>query len=127
MTDDEIITIILDEAFYIHKTIGPGMLENVYKKCLAYRLTLKGLFIQTERPIPVIFEEIKMDCGYQADIIVNNRIVIEVKNIDSFADIHTAQILTYLRFLKLRRGLLLNFKTVLLKNGVKRVVNGFDQ
>ena len=126
MTDDEIITITLDEAYYIHKTIGPGMLENVYKKCLAYRLTLRGLSFQIEKPIPVIFEGIKMDCGYQVDILVNNRIVIEVKNVDCFADIHTAQLLTYLRFLKLRRGLLLNFKTVLLKNGIKRVVNGFD-
>lgn len=126
MNEEEIIKIILDEAFYIHKTIGPGMLESVYQTCLAHRLRQRGLYVETEKPVPVVFEEIRMECGYRADIVVEKKIVIDTKNIEAIADIHIAQILTYLRFLNLRHGLILNFKTVLLKNGIKRVLNGFD-
>jgi GxxExxY protein len=125
MSDDEIITIILDEAFYVHKTIGPGMLEKVYKTCLAYRIECRGLKVEVEKQIPVIFETIKMDCGYRADLVVEGRIVVEIKNIEAFAPVHTTQVLTYLRWLYLRRGLLLNFNTVYLKDGIKRVINGY--
>lgn len=103
------------------------MLENVYKTCLAYRLRQNGLFVETEKPVPVIFEEIKMECGYRADLVVERKIVVDTKNIDAIADIHVAQLLTYLSFLNLRDGLILNFKTVLLKNGIKRVLNGFER
>jgi GxxExxY protein len=127
MNEEEIIKIILDEAFNIHKMTGPGMLENVYKTCLAYRLRKRGLFVEIEKPVPVIFEEIRMECGYRADLVVEHKIIVDTKNIDAFADIHIAQILTYLRFLNLRHGLILNFKTVLLKNGIKRVLNGFER
>jgi GxxExxY protein len=127
MTEEEIIKIILDEAFYIHKTIGPGMLENVYQTCLAYRVRKRGLFAETEKPIPVIFEEIKMDCGYRTDIVVERKVIVDTKNIEAIADIHIAQVLTYLRFLNIRHGLILNFKTVLLKDGIKRVLNGFKK
>lgn len=125
MDEEKIITLILNEAFHFHKTIGPGMLENVYKTCLAYRLRNNGLFVETEKPVPVVFEEIKMECGYRADLVVERKIIVDTKNIDAIADIHVAQLLTYLRFLNLRHGLILNFKTVLLKNGIKRVLNGF--
>lgn len=127
MNEEEIIKIVLDEAFHIHKTIGPGMLENVYQTCLSYRLRQRGLIVELEKPIPVIFEEIKMDCGYRADIVVEGKVIVETKNIDAIADIHIAQLLTYLRFLNLRHGLILNFKTVLLKNGIKRVLNGYEK
>ena len=126
MGDEEIIKIILDEAFYIHKSIGPGMLESVYQTCLAYRLRERGLFVETEKPVPVIFEEIRLECGYRADIVAERRIVVETKSIETFAPIHIAQLLTQLRFLNLRLGLLLNFNTVYLKEGIKRVVNGYD-
>jgi GxxExxY protein len=126
MTDEEIIKITLDEAFYIHKSIGPGMLESVYQTCLAYRLRERGLFVETEKPVPVIFEEIKLECGYRADIVVERRIIVETKSIEVFAPIHIAQLLTQLRFLSLRLGLLLNFNTVYLKDGIKRVANGYD-
>ncbi len=125
MSEEEVIKTVLDEAFHVHKTIGPGMLENVYQTCLAYRLRQRGLFIETEKPIPVVFEEIKMECGYRADIVVERKIIIDTKSIEAIADIHIAQLLTYLRFSKLRHGLILNFKTVLLKNGIKRVLNGY--
>jgi GxxExxY protein len=127
MNEEEIIKIILDESFHIHKTIGPGMLESVYQTCLEYRLKQRGLFVETEKPVPVIFEEIKMECGYRTDLLIEGKIVVETKNIEAIADIHIAQLLTYLRFLKLRPGLILNFKNVLLKNGIKRVLNGFEK
>ena len=126
MNDEEIIKVILDEAFYIHKSIGPGMLESVYQTCLAYRLRERGLFVETEKPVPVIFEEIKLECGYRADLVVERRIIVETKSIEVIAPIHVAQLLTQLRFLNLRFGLLLNFNTVYLKEGIKRVVNGYD-
>lgn len=126
MRDEEIIKIILNEAFYIHKIIGPGMLENVYKTCLAYRLRKNGLLVETEKPIPVIFEEVKMDCGYRADLVVEKIVIVDTKTIEAIGLIHISQVLTYLRFLNLRKGLILNFNTVKLKDGIKRVINGFD-
>jgi GxxExxY protein len=118
MREEEIIKIILTEAFYVHTSIGPGMLENVYQTCLAYRLRSKGLYVETEKPIPVIFEQIKMECGYRADIVVEKKIVIETKSIEAISPLHVAQVLTHLRFLNLRYGLLLNFNTVHLKKAL---------
>ena len=125
MNEEEIITVILDHAFHIHRTIGPGMLENVYKQCLAYKLRKQGLYVETEKPVPVFYEEVKMDCGYRADIIVERIIIVERKNVEAIAPIDIAQVLTHLRFLHLRKGLILNFNTVVLKDGIKRVINGY--
>ncbi len=125
MTEEDIMKIILDEAFLVHKSIGPGMLEKVYQTCLAYRLRQRELFMEEEKPIPVVFEEVKMDCGYRADLVIERKIIVDTKNIEAIADIHIAQILTYLRFLNLRFGLILNFRTVLLKDGIRRVVRGY--
>src|SRR6266545_2756112 len=108
MTDEEVIKIILDEAFYIHKTIGPGMLENVYKTCLAYRLRKRGIYVEVEKTVPVIFEEIKMDCGYRADLVVEKIVIVDTKTIEAIGLIQISQLLTYLRFLNLRKGLILN-------------------
>jgi len=127
MNDEEIIKVILDEAFYIHKTIGPGMLENVYKTCLAYRLRKRNLYVEMEKPVPVIFEEVRMDCGYRADLVVERMIIVDTKTIEAIGLIQISQVLTYLRFLHLRKGLILNFNTVLLKDGIKRVINGFEE
>jgi GxxExxY protein len=126
MTDEDVIKIIPDEAFYIHKTIGPGMLENVYKTCLAYRLIKRGLHVETEKPVPVFFEEIRMDCGYRADIVVERMIIVDTKTIEAIGLIQISQLLTYLRFLNLRKGLILNFNTVKLKDGIKRVIRGYE-
>ena len=126
MTQEEIIKCILDEAFYIHKTVGPGMLESVYKTCLAYRLNKHGLFVEIEKPVPVYFEEIKMDCGYRADLVVEKSIVVEIKTIEGIGPLQVAQVLTYLRFLNNRFGLILNFHSLLMKDGIKRVVNGYE-
>jgi GxxExxY protein len=125
MDEEEIIKIILDEAFYIHKSVGPGLLENVYKTFLAYRVRKRGLFVETEKPVPVFFEEVKMDCGYRTDLVVERKVIVDTKTISNIGELEVAQILTYLRFLEIRHGLILNFKTVLFKNGIKRILNGF--
>src|SRR5690349_8139066 len=106
MTEEKLIEIILDEAFYIHRTIGPGMLENVYKTCLAFKLRQKGLTVEIERPVPVFFEGIRMECGYRADLVVEQMVIVDTKNIISIGDIEIAQMLTYLRHLDLRHGLI---------------------
>lgn len=103
--------------------MGPGLLEKVYVQCLYYRLWKLGLSVKKEQPIPVVFEEVRMECGYRADIIVENKIIEEVKSIDAIGDIHIAQLLTYLKFCNCRLGLLINFNVTLLKSGIKRVAN----
>lgn len=125
MTQEEIIKVILDEAFYIHKSIGPGMLENVYKTCLAYRLRKRELFVEVEKPVPVFFEEVKMDCGYRADIIVEKSVIVDTKTIEAIGPLQIAQVLTYLRFANIRYGLILNFHVLLMKDGIRRVVHGY--
>ena len=125
MTEDEIITTILDEAFYIHKTIGPGMLENVYKTCLAYRLQKRGLCVEIEKTVPVFFEEVRMNCGYRADLVVEKKVIVDLKTIEGIGPLQIAQVLTYLRFLNLRYGLILNFSVLFLRDGIKRVIYGF--
>ena len=126
MSEEAIIKVVLDEAFHVHKRIGPGMLESVYKTCLAYRLQRRGLLLEMEKPVPVFFEEVKMDCGYRADILVEKKVIIETKCIEGLGPLHLAQILTYLRFLELRYGLILNFNVLLLKDGIRRVMNGYE-
>lgn len=101
------------------------MLENVYKNCLVHCLRKRGLSIEVEKPIPVIFEEIRMECGYRADIVAEKSVVVDTKSIEAIGPLQIAQILTYLRFLNIRHGLILNFNTVLMKDGIKRVLNGF--
>ena len=125
MTEEAIIKIVLDEAFYVHKRIGPGMLESVYKTCLAYRLQKRGLLLETEKPVPVFFEEVKMNCGYRADVLVEKQVIVETKSIEGIGPLQVAQVLTYLRFLGLRYGLILNFDVLLLKDGIRRVLNGY--
>jgi len=99
MTENEISKIVVEEAIYIHKSIGPGMLESSYVHCLAYRLIKRGLNVKTQVPVPLIFEEVKLECGYRADLVIDNKVVIEAKSIEAIASIHLAQTLTYLRFL----------------------------
>ena len=123
MTENEISKIIVEEAIHIHRSIGPGMLESAYVHCLAYRLDLRHLEVRTEVPVPLIFEEVKLECGYRSDLVVEDKVVIEVKSIEAIAPIHLAQTLTYLRFLNLKLGLVLNFNSVLMKDGIRRVVN----
>ncbi|MBN9298878.1 MAG: GxxExxY protein [Filimonas sp.] len=124
MTENELTNIVIREAILVHKQLGPGLLENVYKECLYHRLVKVGLNVRKEVPIPVVFEEVRMECGYRADLVVEGKLIIEIKRVEELADIHKAQVLTYLRLLNLKLGLLINFNTVLLKDGLRRIANG---
>jgi len=123
LTENELSNIIIGESIYIHKTLGPGLLESVYKECLYYKLIKRELNIVKEKAVPLVFEEIKMECGYRADLIIENKVIVEIKCVDVLANIHKAQVLTYLRLTNLKLGLLINFNVVLLKDGIKRIVN----
>jgi len=124
MIENEITEKIIGCALEVHKTLGPGLLESAYKECLFYKLTKSGLIVNKEKPIPVVYEEVKLDCGYRIDLLVENKVVVEIKSLDALHDIHTAQVLTYLKLGNYKLGLLINFNVVLLKQGIKRIING---
>ncbi len=113
---------ILDSAYKVHSALGPGLLESAYKACLAYELKKKGLKVEIEKPVPLIYEEVKLDYGYRIDILVEEKVVIELKTVESFNDVHIAQVLTYLRFAEKKVGLLINFNVKSLKTGIKRLI-----
>jgi GxxExxY protein len=114
--------ILLDACFKVHKALGPGLLESSYELCLAYELQKSGLHVSTQVPMPIVYEEVKLDAGYRIDILVENSIVVEIKAVEEIHPVHLAQILTYLKLSGNRLGLLVNFNVGLLKNGIKRVV-----
>jgi GxxExxY protein len=122
MTEDQISRLILDCAFKVHTTLGPGLLESAYRTCLAYELRKTGLFLEEEKPLPLIYEEIKLECGYRIDILVESKVVIELKAVEAFNDVHIAQTLTYMKLSGCHLGLLLNFYTKSLKDGIKRLI-----
>ena len=124
MIENEISQKIIGLAIDIHKKLGPGLLENVYKECLFYKINQSGLLVAKEKPMPLIFEEVKMDCGYRIDLLVMDKLVIEIKSVESLNDIHLAQTLTYMKLGNYKLGLLINFNVVLLKEGIKRIING---
>lgn len=113
---------ILDSAYKVHTALGPGLLESSYQTCLVYELKKKGLKVEIEKTLPLIYEEVVMETGYRIDILVEDAVVIELKTVDAFADVHTVQVLTYLKLSGKKVGLLLNYYTKSLKNGIKRVV-----
>lgn len=123
MTENEISNIVIGLAIEIHKRLGPGLLENVYKECLFYKIKQRGLIVEKEKPLELIFEEVKLDCGYRIDILVENKLLIEIKSVESLTVNHLAQTLTYLRLGNFKLGLLINFSESLLKNGIRRVAN----
>ncbi len=122
MTDNEITREIMDSAYKVHSKLGPGLLESAYQACLAYELKKKGLQVDVEKPLPLVYEEVKMDCGYRIDLLVENKVVVELKTTEAFTDVHVAQVLTYLKLSGNKVGLLLNFYTKSLKNGIKRLI-----
>lgn len=113
---------ILNSAFKVHSALGPGLLESAYQACLAYELRQKGLKVEVEKPLPLVYEEVKLEVGYRIDLLVENKVVVELKTVEAFTDVHTAQVLTYLQLSTCKVGLLLNFYTKSLKNGIKRVI-----
>ena len=122
MNENEISYKIIACAIKVHKALGPGLLESSYKECLFYEITKAGYFVEKEKPLPLIYETVKLDIGYRIDLLIETRLVIEIKAVDALADIHSAQVLTYLKRSGNRLRLLINFNVPLLKNGIKRLV-----
>lgn len=123
MTENEISRIIVDCCFKAHNELGPGLLESVYEEVLSYELIKRGLNVERQKGIPVIYENLKMELGFRADIVVENKVIIELKSIDAIAPVHSKQLLTYLKLTGLKLGLLINFNEALIKDGIKRIVN----
>jgi GxxExxY protein len=124
MTENEIAKTIFESGLKVHRNLGAGLLESSYEECLFYELQKIGLKIEKQKALPLIYETVKLDAGYRIDLLVENKVVVEIKSVESLNDLHLAQILTYLKLSGCKLGLLINFNTVLFKNGVKRVVNG---
>ena len=126
MTENEIATAILDAAFKIHRILGPGLLESVYQATLDFELQKRGLGVTQQVGLPVYYEDIKLELGFRVDLIVADKVIIEIKSVEALAPVHRKQLLTYLRLMNLRLGLLLNFNVELMKHGIQRVVNGLE-
>lgn len=114
---------IIGCAFKVHTALGPGLLESSYQECLYYELMKAGLKVEKQKPLPLIYEEVKLECGYRIDLLVENKVIIEIKSVGALNDVHTAQLLTYLKLSRCKLGLLMNFNVVRLKDGIKRIVN----
>ncbi len=123
MTRNELTHLIIGCAMEVHSQLGPGLLESAYQECLFFELQEKGLKVIKEKPMPIIYKDVKLDHGYRIDLLVNDEIVIEIKTVEQFTDVHTAQVLTYLKLGNYPLGLLLNFHVSTLKEGIKRIAN----
>jgi len=122
METEKITWGIIKCAMDVHTALGPGLMENAYKECLFYKLIKNGFHVEKEKPLPLIFEKVELDCGYRIDLLVEGSIVLELKSVKNLEDIHMAQILTYMKLGKYKTGLLINFNVSSLKDGIKRVV-----
>ena len=123
MTEDELSNIVIGLAIKVHTALGPGLLESVYRECLYYEINKCGFRVEKEKSIPVIYEDVKLDCGFRIDLLVEDKLLIELKSVVALNDVHLAQTLTYLKLGDYRLGLLINFNVYRLKDGLKRVVN----
>ena len=125
MTENEIATAVVDAAFKIHTTLGPGLFESVYEAALEYELQKRGLRVEHQIGLPVRYEEVRLELGFRVDLIVDGKVIVEIKSVEALAPVHKKQLLTYLRLTDLRLGLLINFNVELIKHGVQRVINGY--
>ena len=123
MRENELSKLVIGESIKVHSKLGRGLLESVYTECVSFKLIEAGLRIQKQKPIPLVFEEVKLECGFRCDILVEDKLIIEIKAVESLNDVHLAQVLTYLRLMDLKLGLLINFNVLRLKDGINRVVN----
>lgn len=122
-SENELSNIIIGCAIEVHKQLGPGLLESAYQECLYFELKNQGLDVAKEKPMPIVYKDVKLDHGYRLDLLVNNKVVIEIKTVETFTEVHTAQVLTYLKLGNYKLGLLLNFYVSSLKSGIKRIIN----
>lgn len=125
MKENDISKIIIGCAIEVHKALGPGLLESVYEECLYYELKEAGLKVEKQKPLPVLYKDIKLDAGYRVDLVVEDLVIVELKSVDALNDVHIAQVLTYLKLSGCKLGLLMNFNVVKLVDGVKRLKNGY--
>jgi GxxExxY protein len=123
MTENEISAIVVDVCYKMHVKLGPGLLESVYEAILFYELTKKGLFVERQKILPVIWDEIKLDIGFRADLIIENKLILEIKSIEKITEVHAKQVMTYLKITNIKLGLLINFNVPLIKFGITRIVN----
>ncbi|MCW3085776.1 MAG: GxxExxY protein [Bacteroidetes bacterium] len=123
MKENEIAKKVIGCAINVHKTLGPGLLESSYEECLVYEIKKAGMQVERQKPLPLIYQEIKMEIGYRIDLLVENKVIIEIKAVEGLNDIHLAQILTYLKLSDCKLGLLMNFNVTKVVDGIKRVVN----
>lgn len=120
--ENELATEVIGAAIIVHRALGPGLLESAYKECLHYELLKKGFYVEKEKPLPLIYEEIKLDCGYRLDLLVENKLIIEIKAVEGLNDIHLAQVLAYLKVSGCKLGLLMNFNVLKVKDGIRRII-----
>jgi GxxExxY protein len=123
VTENEVSNIVIGSALRVHSALGPGLLESSYVACLHYELMQSNLFVEAQKPLPLVYKTVKLECGYRIDLMVERILIIEVKSVEALNDIHLAQVLTYLKLADCRLGLLMNFNVLRLKDGIKRVVN----
>ena len=121
--ENEIATKVIGVAINVHRTLGPGLLESAYKECLYYKLEKTGFRVEKEKSLSLVFEDTKLDCGYRIDLLVERRLVLEIKSVEQLNDLYIAQVLTYLKLGNYRLGLLINFNVSLLRKGIKRIIN----
>lgn len=124
VTENELSKIIVNACFQIHTELGPGLFESVYEECLYYELLQQGLMVERQKELPVIYKGVKMEIGFRADLIVERKVVIEIKSVEGIAPVHQKQVITYLRLTGLKLGLLINFNEAMIKTGIQRIVNG---
>ncbi len=122
---DQISHSIIGAAIEVHRHLGPGLLESAYEACLVFEITRLGMKVEEQKPLPVVYKEVKLDCGYRLDLVVEDEIIVEIKAIEKLLPIHDAQLLSYLRLARKKVGLLMNFHVPVLKDGLKRIVNEF--
>ena len=123
MNENELSRIVFNDALKVHRNLGPGLLESSYEECLFYELQKSGLLIERQKPLPLIYEDIKLDIGYRVDLLIERKLIIELKSVETLNDIHFAQLVTYLKLSNCKLGLLINFNFTLIKNGIKRIAN----
>jgi GxxExxY protein len=123
MQDPELTSKVIEAAMKVHRKLGPGLLESAYRECVLYELVKAGLTVEREKPMPIVYETVRLDHGYRIDLLVENKLVIELKTVEAFTDVHFAQVITYLKLGTYPYGLLINFNVPLLKNGIKRFIN----
>jgi GxxExxY protein len=123
MNENDISKILVDCCFKVHTELGPGLLESVYEEVLSYEIIKRGLNLERQKGIPVVYDNLRMEIGFRADIIVENKVIIELKSIEAIAPVHSKQLLTYLKLTGMKLGLLVNFNEALIKDGIKRIVN----